>query len=363
MSTKGLETIIHRIEGELSVQPNGNELVQILKDCYLNSPDIQTATFKLLNTLFAEYGLIVLLPDNADLKRIMLPVFEDDLFNQTASSIVEKTIERLGEHYKVQANPRAINLFYLEGSIRERIEKQGEEWVVVGQNIRFTAESLKQELAAHPERFSPNVILRGMYQETLLPNIAFVGGGGETAYWLELKELLQHYKVSYPVLVLRNSFLIVEEKWEDKISKLGFTIADFFQSEQHLLTSLVTRHSNGHLKLENELLAAEQLHKQLREKAGQIDETLLPHIEALEVKTLKPIQELEKKMLRAEKKKYENEQQQINTIKTALFPADGLQERIENFMPYYAQWGKAFIECVYKSSLALEQEFVVLHQK
>lgn len=363
MNTKGLDTIIHRIEGELSVQANGKELVQLLKDCYLNSPDIQTATFKLLNALFAEYGLIVLLPDNADLKRIMLPVFEDDLFNQTASSIVEKTIEKLGEHYKVQANPRAINLFYLEGSIRERIEKQGEEWVVVGQNIRFTAESLKQELAAHPERFSPNVILRGMYQETLLPNIAFVGGGGETAYWLELKELLEHYKVSYPVLVLRNSFLIVEEKWEDKISKLGFTVADFFQSEQQLLTALVTRHSNGHLKLENELLAAEQLYKQLREKAGQIDETLVPHIEALEIKTLKPIQELEKKMLRAEKKKYEHEQQQINTIKTALFPADGLQERIENFMPYYAQWGKAFIDCVYRSSLALEQEFVVLHQK
>ncbi len=126
------------------------------------------------------------------------------------------------------------------------------EWVVVGQNIRFTAESLKQELAAHPERFSPMRILRGMYQETLLPNIAFVGGGGETAYWLELKKLLEHYKVSYPVLVLRNSFLIVEEKWEDKISKLGFTVADFFQSEQQLLTALVTRHSNGHLKLENE---------------------------------------------------------------------------------------------------------------
>ena len=363
MNTKGLEAIMHRIEGELSVQPHGKELVQLLKECYLNSPDIQTATFKLLNALFAEYGLIVLLPDNADLKRIMQPVFEDDLFNQTASGIVEKTIEQLSEHYKVQANPRAINLFYLEGNIRERIEKQGEEWIVVGTDIRFTADALQKELQEHPERFSPNVILRGVYQETLLPNIAFIGGGGETAYWLELKDLMQHYKVSYPVLVLRNSFLIVEEKWEDKIHKLGFTVADFFQSEQQLLTSLVTRHSNGHLKLENELLAAEQLYKQLREKAGQIDETLVPHIEALEIKTLKPIQELEKKMLRAEKKKYENEQQQINTIKAALFPVGGLQERIENFMPYYAQWGKAFIDCVYKSSLALEQEFVILQQK
>lgn len=363
MNTKGLEAIIHRIEGELSVLPHGPELVQLLKDCYLHSPDIQTATFKLLNALFAQYGLVVLLPDNADLKRIMQPVFEDDLFHQTPSSIVEKTIERLGEHYKVQANPRAINLFYLEGNIRERIEKQGDEWVVVGQDIRFTAGSLRKELEEHPERFSPNVILRGMYQETLLPNIAFVGGGGETAYWLELKDLLQHYKVSYPVLVLRNSFLIVEEKWEEKINRLGFTVADFFQPEQQILTALVARHSNGHLKLENELLAAEQLYKKLREKAGQIDETLLPHIEALEVKTLKPIQELEKKMLRAEKKKYENEQQQINAIKAALFPAGGLQERIENFMPYYAQWGKAFMDCVYRRSLALEQEFVVLHQK
>ncbi|MDF2192654.1 bacillithiol biosynthesis cysteine-adding enzyme BshC [Paraflavitalea sp. CAU 1676] len=363
MNTKGLETLVHRIEGELSIQPHGKELVQLLKDCYLNSNDVQTATFKLLNALFGEYGLIVLLPDQADLKRIMLPVFEDDLFNQTPSSIVEKTIERLGENYKVQANPRAINLFYLEGGIRERIEKQGEEWVVVGQDIRFTAASLKQELQEHPERFSPNVILRGIYQETLLPNIAFIGGGGETAYWLELKELLAHYKVSYPVLVLRNSFLIVEEKWEEKIEKLGFGIGDFFQTEQQLLTSLVTRHSNGHLKLENELQAAEELYKRLREKAGHIDETLVPHIEALEIKTLKPLQELEKKMLRAEKKKYENEQHQINAIKAALFPAGGLQERVENFLPYYALWGPAFIRCIYNASLALEQEFVIVHQK
>lgn len=363
MNTKGLEPILQRIEGELSVLPHGPELVQLLKECYTNSPDIQTATFKLLNALFGEYGLIVLLPDKAELKRIMLPVFEDDLFNQTASGIVEQTIKKLGEQYKVQANPRAINLFYLEGGIRERIEKEGDEWIVVGQNIRFTAATLRQELQQHPERFSPNVILRGMYQETLLPNIAFIGGGGETAYWLELKDLLNHYKVSFPVLVIRNSFLIIDEKWEEKIQKLDFSIADFFQSEQQLLTNLVTRQSNGHLKLEQELLEAEALYKRLREKAGHVDETLVPHIEALEVKTLKPLQELEKKMLRAEKKKYENEQVQINAIKAALFPTGGLQERVENFMPYYAQYGKDFIRCIFNASLALEQEFVIVHQR
>lgn len=360
MSTKDLDTLIHRIEGELGVQAFGPELVQLLKDCYLNSPDIQTATFKLLHALFGVYGLVVIMPDQADLKRVMQPVFEEDLFQQTPSSIVEKTIGQLSQEYKVQANPRPINLFYLKEGIRELIELNNGQYEVRNTALRFTKEEITAELTAHPERFSPNVILRGLYQETILPNLAFIGGGGETSYWLELKDLFVHYNTPYPVLVLRNSFLIVDQKWEEKIERLGFALTDFFQGEQQLLTALVRRHANGQLKLEKELQDATLLYQRLREKAEQVDETLLPHIEALEARTVKPLQELEKKLIRAEKRKYENEQQQIHIIRSALFPGDGLQERVENFMPYYAKWGKDFIECVYKHSLALEQEFVII---
>jgi bacillithiol biosynthesis cysteine-adding enzyme BshC len=188
MNTKGLEAIVHRISGELSVQPHGKALVELISEAYLKSPDIQTATVKLLHALFAEYGLIVVMPDSADLKRIMQPVFEADLFQQTPSSIVEKTIERLGENYKVQANPRPINLFYLADGIRNLIELNNGVYEVRDTDITFTKEQIGQELKEHPERFSPNVILRGLYQEMLLPNIAFIGGGGETAYWFELKD-------------------------------------------------------------------------------------------------------------------------------------------------------------------------------
>src|SRR5687768_4446156 len=113
MKTKGLEKIINRIEGELIVQANGKELIEMLKESYLNSPDIQTATFTLLHKLFGEYGLIVLIPDNPNLKRKMIPVFEDELFNYRSTAIVEKTIEELSKNYKAQAQPREINLFYL----------------------------------------------------------------------------------------------------------------------------------------------------------------------------------------------------------------------------------------------------------
>lgn len=363
MNTKGLDPILHRIEGELSVQPFGPQLVQLLKDCYLHSADVQTATFKLLHALFAEYGLITILPDQADLKRAMAPVFRDDLLHQKPSAIVTNTIEKLQEHYKVQANPRSINLFYLHDGIRELIELNNGRYEVRNTKTSFSQEEILAELEAHPDRFSPNVILRGIYQETILPNLAFIGGGGETAYWLELKDLFTHYNVPFPILLLRNSFLIVEQKWLEKITRLGFEPKDFFQNEQQLLTALVSRHSNGHLKIGNELEAATQLYQRLREKAGLIDDTLLPHIEALEARTVKPLQELEKKMVRAEKRKYENEQQQIEQVKAGLFPTGGLQERIENFMPYYAKWGRAFIECLYKSSLTLEQEFVIIQEK
>ena len=362
MNTKGLDKLIHRIEGELSVQPFGQELIELLRTCYLQSPDIQTATFKIIHALFAEYGLIVIVPDTANLKRIMAPVFREDLLQQTPASIVEKTIERLEQHYKVQAHPRAVNLFYFKDNVRELIEVKDGKYEVRNTKISFTEEEILAELHSHPERFSPNVILRGLYQETLLPNIAFIGGGGETAYWLELKDLFTHYQVPFPVLVLRNSFLIVEKKWQEKIHKLGLQSKDFFQPEQQLLTLLVSRHKNGELKLKQELEATERLYELLKNKAAAIDKSLLQHVEALQARTIKPIQELEKKLLRAEKKKYETEQRQIHAIQSALFPNNGLQERVDNFMPWYALWGKSFIQKVYEHSSTLEQEFIILEE-
>jgi len=362
MKTKGIDLLIHRINGELSVLPYGKELIALLSESYLSAPDIQTATFRLLNTLFGEYGLVVLIPDTAILKKEMTAVFEEDLFQQTPSKLVSATIEKLSSGYKVQANPREINLFYLKDDKRERIVRNGDLFSMQP-GVDFTESQIREELTKHPERFSPNVILRGLYQETILPNIAFIGGGGETAYWLELRDLFDHYKVSFPVLVLRNSFLLVEKKWQDKIAHMGFTVNDFFRSEQQLLTDLVGRHKNGELKLAHEMDEAIRLYSQLRSKAAGIDKSLQQHVDALQARALKPLQELEKKLLRAEKRKYESEQRQIHTIKAALFPKDGLQERIDNFMPWYAKWGKDFLATIYTHSLTLEQEFAVLTEK
>jgi bacillithiol biosynthesis cysteine-adding enzyme BshC len=358
---KALVALIDRIEGQLTVLPDGKFIVDLLRKSYQEGTTIQDATFHFVNELFSEYGLVILLPDNAELKRIMHPVFEDDLKNQRASAIVEKTAATLEEAgYKIQANPREINLFYLQDNVRERIEKKNGEYSILNIQPSKPETEIMQELKDHPERFSPNVILRGIYQETILPNIAFIGGAGETAYWLQLKDLFEYYKVPFPVLVLRNSFLLVEKKSQEKIRHLGFTIEDFFQSAQELLKNWISRESKNKTKLNGSLSELERLYDVFRNQAAAVDSTLEKHVEALKAKTLYRLHELEKKMLRAEKRKYTDQERQISTIKRSLFPGNGLQERKENISYYIAKWGHGIISELYDASPALEQEFTII---
>ncbi|MBS1668992.1 MAG: bacillithiol biosynthesis cysteine-adding enzyme BshC [Bacteroidetes bacterium] len=360
MNNKGLEKIITRIEGEISVQPFGKELILLLKESYIGSPDVQTATLKLVHALFEQYGVIVFIPDNAEFKKAMTPVFEEDLFQQTPSKIVERAIQELPEQYKAQAHPREINLFYLKDNLRGRIEKVGDRFIVHDSTISFSEQEIREELKIHPESFSPNVILRGIMQETLLPNIVFIGGGGEMAYWLELKNLFDHFKVPYPVLLLRNSFLVIEKKWSEKMHKLGLTVKDSFKPTDTLFNELVKKSSNHQLTLDNELAEAKAFYEKLKAIASKVDSSLEKHADALYAKTANRLHGFEKKLLKAEKRKFDDQQRQIQMLKSALFPLNNLQERIDNFMPFYAKWGKAFIDMLYKHSLTLKQDFIIL---
>lgn len=363
MKTKGLDKLYYRIEGQLAVQPYGRELMTMLKEAYLESPDIQTATFRLLHTLFSEYGLVTIIADKAAFKKQLTAVFEDDLFHQEPTRIVSQSIAGLSEHYKIQANPRPINLFYLKDDIRNRIERTAEGFQVVDTPLRFTDAEMRAELQNNPERFSPNVILRGLFQETILPNLAFIGGGGETAYWLELKALFDHYRTPFPVLILRNSFLLVEKHWMEKLRQAGFVLADLFKASAELINELVRRDSENTLSLGEEIAVANNYYERLKTLARPVDPTLEQHVEALQARALEPIRTLEKKLLKAERRKFGDQQRQLTALKAALFPHDNLQERVENFMPWYASSGPAFIRALYEQSPALAQEFIVLAER
>jgi bacillithiol biosynthesis cysteine-adding enzyme BshC len=358
-----LVKMLDEIEGELSVHPYGKEITDQMRMCYTEGTTIELATFKLINTLFGEYGLIVLLPDDADYKKAFIPVVEKELTSAFSHSIVEATAAKFPKEYKVQASGRELNMFYMNDDRRDRIEKRDNYFKVVDTGVSFSEAEMLRELKTNPERFSPNVILRPVFQEMLLPNIAFIGGGAEIAYWLELQNVFDAVKVPFPVLVLRNSFLLVEKKYALKIMSLGFSLSDLFKTENELMNVLVKRDSEVQLSLENERQAIKVFYAALKNTAGAVDITLQLHTEALEKLALRKIAALEKKMLKAEKQKFEAQQRQLHKLRSQLFPHNSLQERIENFMPFYAKWGKDFIKTLYKNSLGLQQQFVILEEE
>jgi uncharacterized protein YllA (UPF0747 family) len=188
----------------------------------------------------------------------------------------------------------------------------------------------------------------------------FVGGGAETAYWLEMKALFEHYNIPFPILVLRNSFLVATEEQEKKLEEFGFTIEDLFLNEFDLMNKYVKQNTRNNLDIQDESNSATTLFNGFKLKAAAVDHTLVQHIDALHTRLQKQITEAGKKLLRAEKRKFEVQRHQLMKLKSQLFPNGSLQERVDNFMPYYSEYGKEFIDTLYEQSPALEQQFIIL---
>lgn len=359
---KGLISLLHQIEGRLSVEPYGAEVCNLLKRCYSLDKTIGEATFHFVHELFHNYGLVVLLAESISLKKTMHSIFEEELFQHTSSEIVTNTSTQLSKHYKIQANPREINLFYLTENQRSRILQTMDGFEIQDRQIFFTKEEMRTELEMHPERFSPNVILRGLYQEVILPDVAWIGGGGELAYWLQLKDLFAHYRVPFPTLVLRNSFLFIEKRFQKTIKKNQLSIEDLFLSQDEILKKIVERESPNEIELDDLIDQIKNVYSSVIQRAQAIDPTLVTHAKALEHRALEKLQGMQKKLLRAEKRKFSDAERQINYLLNHLFPQNGLQERKENFLLFYAKWGASFFEALYQHSEDLAQQFCVMEE-
>ena len=365
---KDLHRIINKIQGQLGVLPFGKEIVELFSNCYSIGKSIQQATLELVNALFANFGLLVVIPDNRALKASFHQVIEKELKEQFSHKCVSSTTERLSRSYKVQAGGREVNLFYLLGDKRERIQliegKNGKSncFVVPDLEKDWLLEDVLKELADYPERFSANVILRGVFQETILPNIVFIGGGGELAYWLELKNVFNAVNVPYPVLLVRNSFLLIPQIQQIKIDKLGLKSEDLFLNEFDLVKKIVKDNSVHQLSLSAEISRLSETYRQIKVAANNIDKTLVQHVDFLEKGAIEKIVALEKKFLRSEKRKFVEQQAQLSSLKEMLFPNNNLQERVENMASFYAKASKDWIENLYNHSEGLDQQFTILKQ-
>ena len=338
LSTEGLQDVLKVFETQLGSSTNAKYLINLFEKAYLNHQNLAAATRYLANELFKKDGLVIIDGDSQSLKKLFVPYFKQELLKQTSYKSVSETNKQLSS-YTIQVNPREINLFYIENDLRERIIFDNGYFKINNTKIVFTTQEITAELENHPEKFSPNALLRPLYQEVILPNLAYIGGGGEIAYWLQLKATFAIFKTTFPILVLRNSALLISEKQNKKMVALKLSAADLFLKREPLLTKKVTELSNLPIDftLQKEILKNQ--FELLKNIAKQTDQTFIGAVKAQETKQIRGLLHLEKRLIKAEKRVYQETLSRISDVQEELFPNQSLQERTQNFSEFFIEHG------------------------
>ncbi|WP_432711827.1 bacillithiol biosynthesis cysteine-adding enzyme BshC [Pedobacter sp.] len=362
LSTKDFHDVLSAYKGYLGISENGQKLAGLVEEAYAGHDTLAAATRALVNGLFGNQGLICLDADEPTLKREFAPIVFKDITEQHSFSNISAANAALeAEGYKTQVNPREINFFYMTDQLRERLVEVNGQFLVNNSTISFTKESLQQEINDFPERFSPNVVMRPLYQEVILPNLAYIGGGAEVTYWLQLKSNFDFYNIPYPVLLLRNSAMVIDQQSARKMHILGINHKSIFHESVALKNEWIKAHVNLELCLEDERRAITALFDHIKLDAYKIDKTLSQSADAAKTKAMKLIYGLEKKMLRAEKRKHVTSLNQIDGLKNRLFPTGVLQERVINIAPMYILYGDDFINALLESFHPLTHDFTILY--
>ncbi len=349
---------------------NPKELQSILKllpdrpllfaKAYLENETLSDAVRCYMHELFGKEGLICIDADNADLKRHFLPVIKEELITSTSAEIVNNTTAKLSSlGYHTPLNAREINLFYLVDNLRERIVKDDNLYRVLNTDLVFTEEEITELADEHPEYFSPNVVLRPLYEEIILPNLAYIGGPSEVPYWLQLKGVFDHYKVTFPMLIPRNFAMYITEQQRKKVEKLEISYEDLFLDEVTLRKKFVETHSTNVLDLNDEKEAFYALFETILDKATAIDKSMIGAVKAEETRIRHSFEHLEKRLKKAEERNHESEIDQLLTLKYKLFPGKSSQERYDNFLNFYLN-DPAFISKLLAAFKPLDFRYNVL---
>ncbi len=355
-----LQHVIAELKSILGESDKAKEIFYLLEKCY-SQKNLSEATRMLVDHLMGEYGIVIIDADEKELKKEFIPVFIKEIEEEFVFPAVTESSEILTKHgLKAQVTPREINIFYLAENSRERIIRDNEVYVTADYSRNWDKEALLEEIRTNSERFSPNVLMRAMYQESILPNLVYLGGGGEISYWLQMKKMFEAADIFFPCLMVRNSFLLVDASQQEKINKLGFTVMDFFKKEEDLINQYIDENKTAEIDFVAEQEKLKKVFGELADKIAVADATLRASTEAELQKALKSLESLEARVRKAEKQKHDQSLTQIKNLKSKLFPEGEFQERHDNFLSYWLKTEGKLIQELYGMMGGVESELRVV---
>jgi len=360
-SLAGLDEVLNQLYEILGSNTHAEELKELLQLSFAPGRSYGAAMQDFVQLLLGQYGLLVLNMDEPVFKKLFIPIIKDELFHNRGSEIIGHTQEAIeSAGYKSATFLRDINLFYLENGRRERIERTDNTFTVQNGGPSFTKDEILALVDSAPERFSPNVNMRPLFQELILPNLAYIGGGGELAYWIERLAHFNHYGIPFPVLIRRDSFFWIDGSLSKKMQNLSFSFTELLPETDQIISAYLERVTQNDLHIEGEKEHILKSLHEIAEKGGLVDHTLKPAFEAEAMRILKSLESMESRIVRAEKQKHEIAINQIKQLKEKLFPNNGLQERHDNFMGFYLKYGRNFFEEILRQSDPLRSELKII---
>ena len=322
----------------------GRSMLNLFKSVYTPELTLAQATRKLVHELFKDYDLIIIDGDDAVLKSEFTSIMRHELTENGCSQAIEKTTQALTlKGYHKQVHPREINLFYCDSGLRERIIATESGFAIDQTEMRFTQGELLDLLERRPELFSPNALLRPLYQERVLPNLAYIGGGAEVAYWAQLKDCFATNALTYPMVYLRNSISLIPAKVISKLRRINLEISDLFLPMDELSRRYVARNSGLEIDFSAQITHLKKQFEQLYLMAEQTDASFMGAVGAQEKKQIKGLERLQQRLMRAEKRKHAQDIQRLAKMREWLFPEGTLQERKENMSWGLTQIGPEFL--------------------
>ncbi len=344
----------------ISHTAHGARLAELIRECYAPGRTLAEATRRFVHALFGRFGLVIIDGDDRALKEHFIPVMREELVNGIAHRAVTYADELLRERYEPQAHARQVNLFHLRAGHRSRIERQAGQFQVLDGGPRFSLDELLLDMELRPQDYSPNVLLRPVYQETVLPNVAYIGGGGELAYWMQLRWLFQAVQVPMPAVLLRTSAALLSPAVEALRQKMNLSLHDLFLPEHVLVNKAVHLATGVSTAVDTERDSVHRALDELSRRAKAIDPTLEMHVAAVQARMNRQLEGIGQRMDRALRRREAVQVARVQALMADLFPRGGLQERRESVLPWLAAHGDRFLDELLDALDPLDNRFTLV---
>lgn len=352
-----------KIESLLRDTDFKSDLFLNLKNFYKAGKSFKQSFKELLFWLFDEYGLIIFDPQDIEIKKLLKPIFTKEIndFVVHTQKLIQTSAE-LEELYHAQVKVKPVNLFYHTDDGRYSIEPVDEIFKLKRKRKQFTKEEILNEINNSPERFSPNVLLRPICQDYLLPTGIYIGGPSEISYFAQVTPLYDFYKIVAPIIYPRSSVTLIEKNVSAALDKYDLSLSDIFLGLNELKEKVIAGLSENNIERTFEEAAndLELIFDKIKENLFAVDKTLVDSSTRYKEKVLSAFNELKMKSIKAQETKYETTIRQLTRLSNLLYPLENLQEREINFTYFYNKYGKELIGKIYDNISVSEFEHQII---